>query len=125
MNVVPADTWNVAPVAMLILPNLVKTVLPDVVSLFVKSICVPLGIVNASVVLKHSLRSVLGVLLIAVANPLIPVKLLPSPTNFCAVTIPVGVSIDRPSIDSLPSCAWLLSFCPATTIPIYQTFLNI
>ena len=68
MNVVPADTRNVAPVATLILFSLVKTVLPDVVSLFVTSTCVPLGMVNASVVLKHSLRSVLGVLLITVEN---------------------------------------------------------
>ena len=83
----PDDTWKVAPVATLIIPNLVNAVLPDVLSDSILT-DVPAPTVNASVVLKHSLRSVLGVLLNAVANPLIPVNPDPSPWNAVAVTTP-------------------------------------
>ena len=57
MNVVPADTWKVAPVDTLIRPNLVKHVLPDILSDSIL-IDVPEPIVNASGVLKHRFSSV-------------------------------------------------------------------
>ena len=78
MNVVPADTWKVAPVDTLIRPNLVKTVLPDILS-DSNQTDVPEPIVNASVVLNTRFSSVPSVLLNAVENPLTPVRFAPSP----------------------------------------------
>ena len=74
----PADTWNVAPVPTLILPNLVNRVLPDILS-DSNLIDVPAATVNASVVLNIRFSSVPCVLPSAVENPLTPVRFAPSP----------------------------------------------
>ena len=78
MNVVPADTWKVAPVATLIRFNLVNAVLPDILSDSILT-DVPAATVNASVVLNTRFSSVPSVLLSAVENPLTPVRFAPSP----------------------------------------------
>ena len=78
MNVVPADTWKVAPVETLIRPNLVNSVLPDILS-DSNLIDVPAATVNDSVVLNIRFSSVPCVLPSAVENPLTPVRFAPSP----------------------------------------------
>ena len=78
MNVVPADTWKVAPVETLIRLNLVNAVLPDILSDSIL-IDVPEPIVNAYVVLNIRFSSVPCVLPSAVENPLTPVRFAPSP----------------------------------------------
>ena len=57
MNVVPADTWKVAPVETLIRLNLVKQVLPDILSDSILT-DVPAATVNDSVVLNIRFSSV-------------------------------------------------------------------
>ena len=87
----------------MIRPNLVKRVLPDILS-DSNLIDVPEPIVNASVVLNTRFSSVPSVLLSAVENPLTPVRFAPSPLNDVAVTLPLLTFI-LPPVTFIPDLA--------------------
>ena len=87
MNVVPAATWTVAPVATFIRSNLVNATLPDPASDWIVTE-VPAATLCWTFVLNIWFNNDVVSLLNAVENPLTPVSSEPSPLNCDAVTIP-------------------------------------